>query len=459
VIVGGSGNTINGHNNAFIGGGSDNTIHEGCPSTELPINEAIIGGSGNTISASTSSVIVGGSENSITKYTRSVTIGGYRNSFVDTTYDNLVYCDDSTEDNFITTDSVIVGGRDNLVSNKVSNSIILGGSGNTITGNVSGTASYGNVIIGGRDNSVGNNINHSTILGGFNITATMSDYVYAPNMIVSTGGTDSRIGINTIPATTLHAVKNSSYLKFDEGAIGAYFNVIGTTTQMPIIAVGDSTKSVGIGVKGTSMVGYPGYGAQGDAHLYAGFECNGLNIVKGQGGTGPSYIRFFANNGADNTPDIHIQGTTSGTTTRGYVGINIDTPTERLDVNGNVKISGSLTKGSGTFRISNPTPNKDNYLYHSFVESPNAGDNIYRWSIEIINGVGSVQLPEYYHHLNENSQIWVNPVEHFGIGYGKIIDNNLEVHCNSDGIYNILLIGTRKDEIAVTNWKGVERDI
>jgi len=184
VIAGGSGNTVNGHNNAFIGGGSDNTIHEGCPSTELPINEAIIGGSNNIISAATSSVILGGSENSITKYTRSVTIGGYRNSFIDTTYDNLIYCDDNTEDNIITTDSVIVGGRNNTVSNKVSNSVILGGSGNTITGNVSSTASYGNAIIGGKANGVGSNIKHSIVLGGYNITATTSDMVYVPDLII-----------------------------------------------------------------------------------------------------------------------------------------------------------------------------------------------------------------------------------------------------------------------------------
>lgn len=36
--------------------------------------------------------------------------------------------------------------------------------------------------------------------------------------------------------------------------------------------------------------------------------------------------------------------------------------------------------------------------------------------------------------------------------------NKLTITANIDGIYNILLVGTRKDEIATTNWKGIKRD-
>lgn len=61
--------------------------------------------------------------------------------------------------------------------------------------------------------------------------------------------------------------------------------------------------------------------------------------------------------------------------------------------------------------------------------------------------------------LNNNSQIWVNAAEHFGKGFGILNEENtiLEVHCETIGKYNILLIGTRKDEGAITsfNKKGL----
>ena len=56
-------------------------------------------------------------------------------------------------------------------------------------------------------------------------------------------------------------------------------------------------------------------------------------------------------------------------------------------------------------------------------------------------------MPNYWKHLNENPQIWINPVNHFGIAYGEINEDisSLTVFANSVGKYNILLIGTRKD--------------
>jgi hypothetical protein len=360
------------------------------------------------------------------------------------------------------------------------------GSGNTAikdthgTHSITGTSDY-SIIGGGSNNSIYNSINsgifagsgnviashnRSVILGGQNISTTLNDYVYAPNMIISTGGTTSKLGINTTPTHVIHAVGNKSSFYMEDSYTSGYFIdfrqmlFVGDSDTASAYVITDGVVDIGIGVRGTSTSDTSamlGLGVVGDTFINASAAANGLNIMNYAGSGTEDFIRFYAGQYpyTANTADLHIQG--SGTT-RGYVGIGTEIPTEILTVNGNVTISGSLTKGSGTFRIPNPTPNKDNYLYHSFVESPNAGDNIYRWSIEIINGIGVIELPDYYNYLNENNQIWVNPVEHFGIGYGKIIENSLEIHCNIDGKYNVLLIGTRKDEIATNNWKGVERN-
>jgi hypothetical protein len=120
----------------------------------------------------------------------------------------------------------------------------------------------------------------------------------------------------------------------------------------------------------------------------------------------------------------------------------------------------ALSKTSGTFRISHPDPSKTDtkYLQHSFVESPTRGDNIYRFKVETIGCNASLALPNYYKFLNENDQVWVSPVCHFGSAYG-VIDNCqscVGITSNCDGEYNVLVIGTRKDKDAKDGFLGVE---
>ena len=126
----------------------------------------------------------------------------------------------------------------------------------------------------------------------------------------------------------------------------------------------------------------------------------------------------------------------------------------------NLTASG-IIKYSGTFRIPHPDPikTKTHTLNHSFVESPNAGDNIYRFLVSVKEGQAEIELPNYFKFLNCDVQVFVTPKNGFGIGYG-IIDEELEkvtIHANLDIDYNVLIIGTRKDYHAVKSWKGTER--
>jgi hypothetical protein len=127
---------------------------------------------------------------------------------------------------------------------------------------------------------------------------------------------------------------------------------------------------------------------------------------------------------------------------------------------GNTSVCGSLSKTSGCFKIAHPNPAKrDSYdLVHSFVESPTEGDNIYRYTTETTSCRSVIELPDYYSYLNKNDQVWVSANKHFGVGYGEVTeDQKCLVVCSCcDGIYNVLLIGTRKDNDAVRNWNGPE---
>ncbi len=69
-----------------------------------------------------------------------------------------------------------------------------------------------------------------------------------------------------------------------------------------------------------------------------------------------------------------------------------------------------------------------------------------------------MNLPDYFKFLNENPQVWVTPKNGFGIGYGVVNDDltKVTIFANQDMEYNILIIGTRKDEDAIKGWNGIE---
>lgn len=125
------------------------------------------------------------------------------------------------------------------------------------------------------------------------------------------------------------------------------------------------------------------------------------------------------------------------------------------------RVQGALSKTGGTFDIPHPDPAKAGWrLRHSFVESPTRGDNIYRWTVDVKGGRATVALPGYFSHLNEDVHVWVFPRDHAGRAYGKVSAGTaaLDVFADSDGAYNVIAVGTRKDEGARQGFdqKGVE---
>ncbi|KAJ3030986.1 hypothetical protein HDV00_008594 [Rhizophlyctis rosea] len=76
-----------------------------------------------------------------------------------------------------------------------------------------------------------------------------------------------------------------------------------------------------------------------------------------------------------------------------------------INAKGSVTITDSITKGSGSSLIKHLDPAKrakKMVLRHCFVESPTRGDNIYRFTVSTDKGRGTVHLPDYFPHLNED---------------------------------------------------------
>jgi hypothetical protein len=73
-----------------------------------------------------------------------------------------------------------------------------------------------------------------------------------------------------------------------------------------------------------------------------------------------------------------------------------------VDVNGNARVTGTLTKGAGAFEIDHPVDPKHFYLRHSFVESPDM-KNIYDGLVTTDGtGMATVRLPAYFGALNKD---------------------------------------------------------
>lgn len=133
------------------------------------------------------------------------------------------------------------------------------------------------------------------------------------------------------------------------------------------------------------------------------------------------------------------------------------------------KVPGDFTvSGTKNFEIPHPKPEKKatHVIRHGAVESPTPGDTLYRWKIQATkdNDLVTIDLPDYFVWLNTNVQIFVTPQGHFGNGYGELNreTEQLEIHCQYAGEYNVLVIGTRNDDHpSVQEWyiKGVEREI
>jgi hypothetical protein len=129
----------------------------------------------------------------------------------------------------------------------------------------------------------------------------------------------------------------------------------------------------GDGVHGTSIGGSGVYGES------SGAQHNG---VWGHGTSGATGVGATATSG----PGLWASSST------GYAGW----------FEGNVNVTGSVSKSGGSFKIDHPLAPDQKYLYHSFVESPDMM-NIYNGNVVLDSlGEAAVELPEWFEALNRD---------------------------------------------------------
>jgi hypothetical protein len=218
-------------------------------------------------------------------------------------------------------------------------------------------------------------------------------------------------------------------------------NTTGSITTAGGIAISNTTDAVSATNGGTiTTAGGVGIAKQ----LFVAGITNSTNTTASTSNTTGGLL-VSGGIGISNTTDA-VSATNGGTiTTAGGVGI-----AKKLFVGTDLDVIGTLTKGAGSFVIPHPDENKRNQGYklkHCFVESNTRGDNIYRYNINI-SYCFELDLPDYFDLLNENPQVFVSAKNVLGYGFGVVDKNKVSIKVNVPGEYNILVIGTRKDEIA-----------
>jgi len=226
---------------------------------------------------------------------------------------------------------------------------------------------------------------------------------------------------------------------------------IGESNPITKLFVGGGTSGNEISVSG-------GYGS---LNFWEGANISGNSdtLRMGVGKNGTALI--YTNNAGLNVRQAFAIGTSA---LEPLVLSTNNTERMRIAANGSVAIHGSLSKGSGSFKIDHPLEEKKDThdLVHSFVESPQA-NNIYRGKVQLVNGTATVNLDEVstmtegtFTALNRDIHTYTSNESDWDAVRGKVEGNILTIECQnteSTATVSWLVIGERQDKhMYDTDW-------
>jgi hypothetical protein len=304
--------------------------------------------------------------------------------------------------------------------------------------------------------------------GSLTVTGIITASPDAGNAVEATGGVDSRgngaIGVNA-----------------NGGKGGAGNGGTGIVTRG-----GDSTGSLGggglIGEGGNAVIGSGGIGVKGDGgasdnnrggtgvlaiggHSRSFIGGTGVEVVGGssdneRGGTGLDVTGGSAsgNSNVVGTGIVARAGTAFNGADKGLAG---DFVGDVLVDLGDLRVTGNLSKGGGSFKIDHPLDPANKYLYHSFVESPDMM-NIYN-GIVTTDGTGDavVELPSYFGALNRDFRYQLTVIGTFAqaVIADKVNNNRFRIKTNAPNVeVSWQVTGIRQDAYANKNRIPVEQD-
>ncbi len=234
---------------------------------------------------------------------------------------------------------------------------------------------------------------------------------------------------------------------------------IGTITPLYPLHVESPTAQRVMSGEYTGTTEFDGYGVYGkstpiDGYGYGGFFQGGYRGVYAAalGGdyTGIVYGVYGMSSGGSVGTRVGVYGYGLGgaTTWAGYFA-------------GNVNITGTISKGGGSFKIDHPLDPTNKNLYHSFVESPDMM-NIYNGNVVTdATGYATITMPDWFEALNQDFRYQLTVIGDFAqaIIAQKIQNNQFVVRTDKPSIeVSWQVTGIRHDKFAEKHRIPVEEN-
>ena len=316
--------------------------------------------------------------------------------------------------------ATIGGGNINEVHGPVS--VIAGGGQHTIYG---GWASIG----GGAVNIIASNGLYGTIAGG------SLNAVYDTSGFIG-GGSNNITGASygTVPGGRNNQANGRYSFAAGKDAIAAHAGSFVWSDTSSTTFFSNKTNEFAVNAQNGMRV-------QANNTQFGGAF---TNLGNGDG------VRFFGNvSNGDDWGSIYATNTGSSPAIVAQAGTGL-----AANFLGNINVTGSVSKGSGSFKIDHPLDPANKFLYHSFVESPDM-KNIYDGNIITDNrGTAVVELPEYFEALNKDFRYQLTVIGSFAraIISEEISNNSFVIKTDEPNIkVSWQVTGIRKDAYANAN--------
>jgi hypothetical protein len=288
------------------------------------------------------------------------------------------------------------------------------------------------------DNVAGDGIRVSAIRYGVCVSSAENDGV----MIVSAGGNGMRV---------YHADLDGVYVE-QASEDGVHVNSAGEKGVFV-----QSADHTGVYVGNAGYDGVFVYEA-GDDGVYVG-NSGGTGMRVSRAGSPSAHHLSGLKNGFE-VGGAETDGLRVGHADR--YGVHVNSAGNKAGYfNGDVVITGNLSKGSGSFTIDHPLDPQNKYLNHSFVESPDMM-NVYNGNVVLDSqGEAWVALPEYFESLNKNFRYQLTCIGGFAQVYvaEEIHGNSFMIAGGTPGLkVSWQVTGIRQDPFANANPINVEED-
>jgi hypothetical protein len=284
-------------------------------------------------------------------------------------------------------------------------------------------------------------------IGAFSYNYKLAVYNSSNGTTAAFGGTSYGIRIDnggtfSSGRSTIFGVDNSFYGSYQPLSIEASSLALQTTTG-GFVGIQTSSPNCPLNVLNLqSSGGYPSLGTIGTGTT--AYFCNNnqlYGMLMGSLPSGQSWIQVARTDNQAVAYNLILQ-----------------------PLGGAVTVTGSLSKGSGSFKIDHPIESmKDtHYLVHSFVESPQA-NNIYRGKVKLINGKAEINLDAVstmtegtFVLLNREIHTYTSNETDWDAVRGNVEGNILTIECQnqeSNAMVSWLVIGERQDKHMMdTEW-------